>query len=64
MKHFEYGLAVERQADAQLALVFLKRLLVPAGEDEVVLDDRFGVVGCHALHGDHSTLKRFRSCSE
>ena len=55
MKYFEYGLAVERQADAQLALVFLKRLLVPAGKDGAVLDDRLGVVRRHALHGDHST---------
>ena len=64
MKHFEYGLAVERQADAQLALVFLKRLLVPAGKDGAALDDRLGVVGRHALLGDHSTLKRICSCSE
>ena len=64
MKHFEYGLTVERQADAQLALVFLKRLLVPVGKDEAVLGDRLGVVGRHALHVDHSTLKRICSCSE
>ena len=56
MKHFEYGLAVERQADAQLVLVFLKRLLVPTGKDAAVFDDHLGVVGRHALHGDHSTL--------
>ena len=54
-------LAVERPADAQLAFVYLKRLLVPAGEDEAVLDDRLDVVGRHALHGDLSTLKR--NCS-
>ena len=64
LKHFEYGLAVEREADAQLALVFLKRLLVPAGKDGEVHDDRLGVVGRHALHGDHSTLKWICSCSE
>ena len=64
LKHFEYGLAVERQADAQLALVFLKRLVVPTGKGGAVHDDRLGVVGRHALHGDHSTLKRICSRSE
>ena len=64
MKHFEYGLAVERQANEQLAIVFVKRLLVAAGKDRAVLDDRLGFVGRHALHGDHSTLKRICSCSE
>ena len=64
LKHFEYGLAVEREADAQLALVFLKRLLVPAGKDGAILDDRLGFVGRHALHGGHSTPQRVCSCSE
>ena len=57
LKHFQYGLAVERPANAQRALVFLKRLLVLAGKDGAVLDGRLVVVGRHALHGDHSTLK-------
>ena len=57
MKHLEHGRAVERQADAQLALVFVKRILTPADKDRAVLDDRLGVVGGHALHGDHSMLK-------
>ena len=56
LKHLEHGLAVERQADAQLALVFVKRILAPAGKDRSVLDDRLGVVRRHALHDDHSTL--------
>ena len=58
MKHLKHGLAVERQADAQLALVFVKCILTPSGKDRAVLDDRLGVVGRHALQGDHSTLKR------
>ena len=53
MKHFEYGLAVERQEDAQLALELLKRFLVPAGKDGAVLDDRLSVVGRDSLHSDH-----------
>ena len=57
MKHFEYGLAVERQAATQLALVLAKRILALAGKDWAVFDDCLGVVGCHALHGNHSTLK-------
>ena len=56
LKHLEHGLAVERQADAQLALVFVKRILTPAGKDRAVLDECLGVVGRHTLHGDHSTL--------
>ena len=61
LKHFEYGLTIERQADGQLALVFFKQLLVPAGYHGAVLDDCLGVVGRHAVHGDLSTLKR--NCS-
>ena len=57
LQHFEYGLAVERQADAQLAPVFVKRIFALASKDRAALDDRLGVVERHALHGDHSTLK-------
>ena len=57
MKHFEYGLAVERQAATQLALVLAKRILALAGKDWAVLDNHLGVVERHALHGDRSTLK-------
>ena len=40
LKQFEFGLAVERQADAQLVLILMIRLLVPADEEGAVLDDR------------------------
>ena len=53
LKHFEYGFVVERQADAQLALVFVKRLLVPVGKDGAVLDDRLVVVRRHSFYGDY-----------
>ena len=56
MKHFKHGFAVERQADARLAIVFVKRILTPAGKDRAVLDDRLGVVGRHDVNDDYSTL--------
>ena len=56
LEYLEHGLAVERRAGAQLALVFVKRILTPASEDRAVVDDRSGVVGRHTLHSDHSTL--------
>ena len=44
MKHLEDGLAVERKADAKLALVLVESSLVPAGENRAVLDNCRGVV--------------------
>ena len=56
MKNLHHGLVVERQPDAQLAIVFAKRIFALACNDRAFVDDRFGVVGRHALNGGHSTL--------
>ena len=45
----------ESSGQLQRCIVFVKLVLVAAGEDRAVLDRRLGAVGCHALCDEHST---------
>ena len=52
LEHLKHGLAIERQANTDLAYVFGNIIFTPTRENRAILYDSLSVVGREVLHGD------------